>query len=172
MKKILNSFVTLVAAGIFLITTHPSLAQVVPFKSSGENAIYSPETGLTTGAGKATHMGKVTTSGLVIPSATSDPLVLEFEAYDFQFTAANGDQIVFEGGGTVNLIPLGGNLFSAVWSAPFHVVSGTGRFANVGPGTQPVIATAINSPFTLPVSPGDLWVYSWTLNGDIDLGRR
>ena len=150
-------------------------AQIVPFKASGDQAIYSPDTGATSGPGQATHMGKVFGSGFALPGVEIGPGLREWSAPNYQFEAANGDTIALTGGGTVQFVPLNQTgLFFAVWSGEFKVIpgGGTGRFANAGPGTAPIQIVAVNDPFTLPPTTGDIWTYRWNLDGNIDLGKR
>lgn len=172
---------TLSVTSCFVICVSWSLAslecqaQIVPFKASGDQAIYSPSTGATSGPGQATHMGKVLGSGLALPGVEIGPGLFEWSAPNYQFEAANGDTIALTGGGTVQFVPLNPTgLFFAVWSGEFNVItgSGTGRFANVGPGTAPIQIVAVNDPFTFPPTEGDIWTYSWNLDGNIDLGKR
>ncbi len=62
----------------------------------------------------------------------------------------------------------------AMWTGDFLVDGGTGRFANVSgvPG-EPIRVTAVNDPLDLPAScPDDIWTFSWTLHGKIDLGKK
>ena len=88
------------------ITSLECHAQVVPFKASGDQAIYSPLTGETSGPGKATHMGEVFGSGLALPGVEIGPGLFEWSAPNYQFEAANGDQIALSGGGTVQFCSL------------------------------------------------------------------
>lgn len=159
-----------------LISSGNLLAQEVPFKASGQKAIYNPATAFTTATGKATHMGRITGSGVAFPSADLGNGLFEWTALNYELTAANGDQILFEGGGLVQFIPIEGNLFYAVWSGEFTVTGGTGRFRNVKPGSAPIEVIAINDPFELDefgnALPGDTWTYSWELNGTIDKGKK
>ncbi|MFT5302982.1 MAG: hypothetical protein ACI814_003799 [Mariniblastus sp.] len=177
MKTTRTLLSTIIAVLAFVAATQTSYAQVVPFKASGDNAQYFPEDEVTTAVGKATHMGKVTASGIAFPDG--DPIgpgKFEWMALDYEMTAANGDQICFHGGGELQFIPLGGNMFSAVWSGKFYIDGGTGRFANVSDDGVPLDVIAINDPFELDESgdplPDDVWTYSWELNGDINLGKK
>ncbi len=170
MKRKVTVFSTVVIA-IALITC-VSNAQVVPFHAGGSNAVYDPNTAMTIASGNATYMGKIKASGFAVPTPTEDPLVLEWTAVGFQLTAANGDQLFFDGSGVVNLIPQGGDLFTAVWTADFFVVGGTGKFANASSTSEPLQVIAVNDPFLLPPAPGDIWTYAWSMNGKIDLGHR
>ncbi len=172
--KSIRSLATAAALVFALLSmTQTSFGQIVPFLAHGQRALYSPCTALTTATGHATHMGRITASGAVIPFPTSDPLVLDWTAVNYEMTAANGDQLFFEGGGTVQFIPLPSGMFTASWSGEFTVTGGTGRFANAGPGHAPLQVIAVNDPLNLPAEcPDDVWTYSWALVGDIDLGRR
>ena len=115
-------------------------------------------------------MGNVLGSGVAFPTdPTGNPGEFYWTAIGYTLTAANGDKIDFNGGGTVQLIPLGGTMFTAVWGGELNVLGGTGRFANVGPGTAPINVVAINNPFTFA---DPVWTYSWSLTGDINLGKK
>jgi hypothetical protein len=72
--------------------------------------------------------------------------------------------------GQVELIPLDSSFttFSAIWSGEVVVEGGTGRFANAGPGKQPLKLIAINDPFTFADAE---WTFSWTLDDIITLHR-
>jgi hypothetical protein len=147
-------------------------AQIVPYKASGLG-MYSPVNGDYGGAGVATHLGRHNFSGKVVTTPTIDPLIFNFliDARNPQETvAANGDKIFFSGSGTVQLIPTEPTFtyFSANWSGNFVVEGGTGRFANAGPGPQPLDVVAINAPFTLA---DPVWNFNWTLNGKIRLKK-
>ena len=107
MKKSRILLVAIVAGLTLMATLQATHAQVVPFRASGSDAVYSPCTAVTTGTGRATHMGRITTSGLVIPRPTANPLVFDWTGV-IEFTAANGEQIViwsysFEVDGTIDL---------------------------------------------------------------------
>jgi hypothetical protein len=156
-----------------------SLAQTVPFKASGQGAIYNTENGETSGPGQAAHMGGVFGAGVAIPGEPVDqinfPGLFYWNAVDYSMTAANGDKIFFNGGGTVQFIPNDDGTYYAVWSGVFNVEGGTGRFSNVGPAADPISVVATNDPFELDEGaplPGAIWTYSWTLDGEIDLGHK
>lgn len=159
-------FLSLVVGVLFSAALH---AQVVPFHAEGKNAEYSPISGTYSGSGVGVRLGTCKVEGFAIPTPTSNPLVLDWTGGG-PVTAANGDQIFLTGGGQVQLVPLGGTIFSAVWSGNFNVVGGTGRFASAGPGTAPISVTAVNSPFDILNDP--VWNFSWSLDGDINLGRK
>jgi hypothetical protein len=144
------------------------LAQIVPYKTSG-TGIYSPVTGDYSGSGVGTHMGLHTFLGNVAISPTANPFVFDFHGTAPQKTiAADGDHLFFDFSGQVVLIPLDPTFttFSAIWTANFVVVSGTGRFAHAGPAADPVLAIAINDPFTFT---DPAWSFSWELTGKIRL---
>jgi hypothetical protein len=162
---VLTSAVVLVAlsAGI-----RESCAGEVPYKTKGTGT-YTPANGDFSGSGTGTHMGNHTFSGNVITMPTTDPLVYNFSLTSPQQTvAANGDTLYFSGTGQVQLIPLDSTFttFTAVWTAQYVVVGGTGRFANAGPGDQPLQAIATNNPFTFS---DPEWTFSWTIDGGIVL---
>ena len=172
MKTKTQFFSILVALLVAGVAPELCQAQVVPFHASGDQAIYSPFLYETSGPGKATHMGRVFGSGKATPGMDLGNGLSEWSASDYSLRAANGDEIFFEGGGLVQFIPLQGDQFFAVWSGDFHVTGGTGRFSKVKAAAAPIQVTAINDPFTFPPAAGDLWTYSWSLNGQIDLGKR
>ncbi len=162
---------TILTTAVLLVTlssgARESFAQVVPYKARGTEASYSPLTGYYSGTGQATHLGNVTVFGYVTTSRTTDPLVYTFQSSGPTTTvAANGDTILFTVSGTVQFFTLDGITFTAIWSGEFVVVGGTGRFANVGPGPEPLQVVAINDPFTLT---DPEWTFSWTLDGSITL---
>ncbi len=162
------------SAAVFsmLVATQTSYAQTVPFRASGTDAVYYTATAETSGFGQATHMGRALGSGLAVPIEGTNQWI----ALGYKFVAANGDEIYFTGGGTIEFFSIGDGEFSAIWSGEFNVVGGTGRFANVGPGDAPITVSAINDPFFLQEDgsplPGAIWTYSWELTGDIDLGKK
>ena len=162
---------TILTTAVVLVTlsanARESFAQVVRYKASGTDASYSPLTGYYSGAGRATHLGKVTVFGYVTTSPTANPLVYTFESNGPTTTVnAHGDSILFTVSGTVELSTVDGVTFTAIWSGEFVVVGGTGRFANVGPGPEPLQVVAINEPFTFA---DPEWTFSWTVDGSITL---
>ena len=157
------------AFAAFLTMAESSFAQIVPFRSVGENNLYNPATAGFGGDGITTHMGATSGLGLAIPAPTDDPLVLDWTGGG-EFASPNGDKTFFSGGGKVYLEPLGGTMFTATWVAEFDIIGGTGRFANAGPGTAPLDVIAINHPFDMATDP--LWAYDYLITGDIDLGKR
>lgn len=180
MKTARTLLTSIVILSAMVVTNQMSFAQTVPFKASGTDATYKTATAETSGPGQATHMGKIIGAGMAIPGGAVDavnfPGLFYWNAVDYSITAANGDKIFFNGGGTVQFIPIGGSDFFAVWSGDFNVEGGTGRFANVGPGAAPISVVATNDPFELDAMdaplPGAIWTYSWTLDGEIDLGKK
>lgn len=162
----------IVAACLALVVCQFSTAQVVPFNATGSVGNYSPETGEFTTAGNATHMGAVTGSGVAFTTADLGNGLFIWVCPFHEITAADGSQIFLSGGGLVQFIPLGGSDFTAEWSGEFNVDGGNGRFAKIKPGNAPLDVTASNDPFVFPPAPGDIWTFSWTLDGTIDLGRR
>lgn len=157
-------------------------AQTVPFYSEGTDNLYNPFTAEFGGPGITNVLGKSSGGGIAIPSPTSDPFVQDWIGYG-QFVGSNGDTIEFSGGGQIFITPLGGGMYTASWVGTFEIgdidgdgFAGTGRFRNVGPGSQPLDVIAINDPFELdefglPI-PGDLWSYDYVITGEIDLGQR
>lgn len=169
MLKLRITAATTIVLSVFsvLSMTDNCHAQVVPFAASGENAEYSPITAEFAGKGITNLQGLSMGVGFAIPSPTADPLVYDWVGFG-SFVAANGDEIQFNGGGQVFLNPLGGTMFTATWVAQFEITGGTGRFANVGPGTAPLDVVAINHPFDFVND--TVWFYDYTITGDIDLG--
>lgn len=176
-RTLLASIVILLA---MVVMNQTSFAQTVPFKARGVDATYNTETAATSGVGQGTHVGRLFGAGMAIPGDAVDevnsPGLFYWNAVNYSVTAANGDKIFFNGGGTVQFIPIAGSTFYAVWSGDFNVVGGTGRFAKVGPATSPISVVATNDPFELDAMgaplPGAIWTYSWTLDGEIDLGKK
>ena len=180
MKTIRTLLTSIAIFSAWAAMNQTSFAQNVPFKASGIEAIYNTATAETSGPGTATHMGKISGAGRAIPGKAVDeensPGLFYWAAVDYSITAANGDKIFLNGGGTVQFIPIAGSTFFAVWSGEFNVEGGTGRFANVGPAAEPISVVATNDPFELDAVgaplPGAIWTYSWMLNGEIDLGQK
>lgn len=147
-------------------------AQIVPFEAQGKDATYNqpfiPDAGdgSTFAIGRATHMGKIVGTGVALPTGDGSTWST---VGNYTLKSKNGDCIYMNGGGTIELIPVNGNgVFYAVWIGKFNVVGGTGRFANVGPGTAQLDVVAINEPFTFAQP---VWEYSWSVSGNINLGR-
>jgi hypothetical protein len=162
---ILTPAVVLLALGAGV---HDLDAHEVPYKTKGTGS-YAPATGDFGGTGTGAPMGKHTFSGNVMVTPTTDPLVFNWILTAPQQTvAANGDMIYFSGSGQVELTPLDSTFttFTAIWSGQYEVVGGTGRFANVAPGDQPLQVTATNDPFELS---DPEWTFSWTVEGTISL---
>ena len=182
MKTTRNLLATLTIVTAMVAMTESSNAQNVPFKASGTNAVYNTATAETIGPGHATHMGNAVGAGLAIPGGEVDPVnfpgLFYWTAANYSMTASNGDKIFFNGGGTVQFIPIVGSTYFAVWSGEFNVEpgQGTGRFSTAGPADEPISVQAINDPFQLDANgdplPGAIWTYSWTLDGKIDLGKK
>ena len=180
MRKISNLLFLFSVAVAVCLSTQDLSAQVVPFHASGDNAVYDPGSGATSGFGQATHMGKTFGSGFAGPGGpTGNPGEFTWTAIHYVFEAANGDQICLEGGGLLQFVPLpelGPGYFSAIWSGEFDVLGGSGRFESVGPASDPIDVVATNYPFQLdelgqPL-PGDIWTYYWEMSGEIDLGNK
>jgi hypothetical protein len=104
--------------------TGEALAQSVrPFTLRGTTAVignpFAPGGAVMEGAGTATHLGEWTNEGPVFFDASSGP---PFAATAIaRFTAANGDLLEVLLTGTVTA--------SLVATATYHIVGGTGRFA-------------------------------------------
>lgn len=146
--------------------TRQSDAQVVPYRVVGTGGI-NAVTGEFGGPSIGRHMGRMTYTGtsVTVPDA-NDPFLLHYTASDVQ-VAADGSELHLSGIGTVTLIPLGGNLFSAEWDGDWTIVGGTKRFANASGTVQ---LRAVNEPFDIV---NDLvWYYSYEKTGEFDLGNR
>lgn len=166
LRNVVLWFGTLVAV---LLTAQVSDAQVVPFKSTGSNNVYTPADGAFGGQGITSHMGVTVGSGIATPSDTLNPLIKDWFGGG-EFVAANGDKLYFYGGGTVYLEPLGGTMFKARWIGKFYVYGGTGRFQNASAAAEPLDVVAVNHPFDIV---GDAeWLYDYVITGEIDLGKR
>ena len=150
-------------------------AQLVPFYSSGSNAVYDTSTGYTSGPGKASLMGKVFGSGQAVPVADLGNGKFAWLALGYSFLAANGDQLFMVGGGTMQYIPLTDGWYYAEWSGEFTATGGTGRFSDATTPV-PLSVIAINDPFQLDENGQPLedavWTYSWEVQGQIDLGHK
>ena len=107
--------------------------------------------------------------GLVRLDHFTGPTTADFSSeVPVVFTAANGDELHFDYAGTVELVPLGGDLFVTVWVAPFTPAAGsTGRFADVIGGS--FIMTAVTDPFAVL---GDTDIaYTWEGSGTLVFRR-
>lgn len=167
MKRLMQT-VALFAAIHVCCCLAPATAQVVPYRASGMG-VYDPISGDYGGSGVATHLGRHTLFGNVVFEPTGIPGVFDFtiDSKNPQVTtAADGSRIFFSGSGLVVLQPVTETVFTATWSGNFVVEGGTGRFANVSPGPQPLSVVAINQPFTFN---DPQWFFNWTLQGSIRL---
>ena len=102
----------------------PCAAVERPFELQGTTVVignpFAPEGAVMEGAGTATHLGNWTNEGPIFFDGSSGP---PFAATAIgHFTAANGDQLEFLLTGTIDA--------SLVATATYHIVGGTGRFAN------------------------------------------
>lgn len=174
MINIQKLFFLLATVATLSLACHTAHSQVVPYHASGEG-FYQPVDGDYGGNGNATHLGEHSFFGQVIvgeePVDPGNPLLFPFEILpeDPQVTvAADGSELHFSGQGLVQLIPLNATFteFGAIWFGEFHVEGGTGRFAQSGPGPEPLSVTAINDPFTF-LDP--VWTFDWSLSGEIRL---
>ena len=149
-------------------TAQNAYGQLVPYKAQGKNAVFFPATGAFSGVGVATHFGRSVHSGALVTVSTG-PLTANFESTSpLVVTAASGDTLLLRMQGQVEFVPLDSSLtvFTAVWSAQANVVGGTGRFANVKPGPQPLSVVATNEPFRLT---DPQWKFSWQFSGNFRL---
>lgn len=147
-------------------------AQTKPFKVTGGGIAarglpLTPHTPAPHWAvGQATELGRYYGSGFFQVDAFTGPLTGDFSsAVPFVFTAANGDDLAFDYAGTVELFPVAGGEFVAVFVATFTPVTDlcTGRFAKVTGAN--FVMTAITEPFVLgSTSPtGYVWSGEGTL---------
>lgn len=165
--KAFVSAVTLVALSLSVQNVY---GQVVPYKSGGVNAVYSPQTGDFSGFGLATHLGKNSFQGNVAAAPTGQLTAAFKSTTQTVVVGASGDQLHLKLLGEVQFVPLynsaSGPVFSAVWSGQAVVLGGTGRFANVKPGPQALTLYAVNDPFTFK---DEQWTFSWRIAGMIRL---
>jgi hypothetical protein len=143
-------------------------AQVEPFKVSGRGIVdFIPlipgQAAPHDADGTATHLGRYHAEGLVRLDHFTGPTTAEFSSAEpVVFTASNGDELHFDYAGTVQLIPLGGDLYVTVWVAEFTPAAGsTGRLAKVVGGS--FIMTAVTEPFVL--GSADPVGYTWSGEG-------
>jgi hypothetical protein len=152
MRERSHGWFTKLGLGALVLTALaiPCLATERPFKLQGTTAIlgnpFAPDGAAMEGNGTATHLGDWTNGGLIFFDGSSGP---PFAATGIaHFTAANGDQLDVLLIGTIDT--------SLVATATYHMVGGTGRFANAsGHGD---FAAAPNPDGTL----------SYTATGTID----
>jgi hypothetical protein len=102
----------------------PCAAVERPFELRGTTAVignpFSPDGAAMEGNGTATHLGKWTEIGMIFFDGSNGP---PFPATAIaHFTAADGDQMDVLMTGTIDA--------SLVATATFHIVGGTGRFAD------------------------------------------
>ena len=102
----------------------PCAAVERPFRLEGTTLVlgnpFAPEGAQMKGAGQATHLGSWVNEGVIFFDASSGP---PFAATAIvHFTAANGDKLDIILAGQIDL--------SGVATATYHIVGGTGRFAN------------------------------------------
>lgn len=160
-----------IAAILGIVSMGSAHAQLVPYKSQG-TGIYEPgpdgNSGKYGGKGKGSLLGRHSFAGDVVTSPTNDPLVFDFAIPLQETVAANGDKIYFTAQGQVRLIPLEPTftMFSAEWRGEFVAQGGTGRFAAIKPGPQPLMVVAVNTPFKLT---DPQWNFNWTLEGFVRL---
>jgi hypothetical protein len=150
-----------------------AVAQVVPFHVVGAGIVdFIPlvegEAAPHDADGVATLLGLYHAEGVVRLDHLTSSTTGDFSsAVPVVFTAANGDQLLFDYAGTVRLIPLSGGLFISVWVAEFTPAAGsTGRFAAVTGGSFIMIAV------TEPFRPGDTDIaYEWAGSGSLVFHR-
>ncbi len=156
-----------IAAVLGSVSMGSAYAQLVPYKSQG-TGIYEPGTDNYGGSGIGNLAGRHSFAGNVYTLPTDHPLVFDFAIPSQETVAANGDKVYFSATGQVQLIPLNDEftVFSAVWSGDFVVQGGTGRFASITPGPQPLKVVAVNNPFMMS---DEKWSFNWTLDGFVRL---
>lgn len=168
------------------LCTVPGYAQIVPYKLSG-SGVANPATGQFYGPSIATHQGNLSFSAQVISltpklDGGGNLVGFDYEGVDTQ-TAADGSKIFLRGTGSATLIyrpDLGPWMFEAYWDGAWvidgswtlgpNAPNGTGRFANVGPGTGPIQLLMYQEPFDLMSN--ELRPFIYVKQGDINLGHR
>ena len=143
------SIAAFLALGASLALVAPAAAQT-PFKSEFTlQASFSPTTtpgvffGTTSGAGQASHLGRVTLTSTEILDLTASPGRLTVRDGQMVMVAANGDELHWRYSG-------GGPLPDANGDSPitgtFVITGGTGRFADAsGGGTVEGMASVVTN---------------------------
>jgi hypothetical protein len=180
-----NRWVGALAALVVLAVGSTTQAQTKPFKVTGAGIVdYVPVTpGVPVfhwAVGEATDLGRYYGEGKVQLDEFTGPTTADFSsAVPFVFTAANGDKLAFTYGDTENgaaqaghveLVPVEGGEFVAVWLAEFNPVPSlsTGRFAKVVGGSFTMLA--ITEPFVLGAT--DPVAYSWSGKGTLTFAKK
>ena len=147
-------------------------AQTKPFRVSGGGTVDAlplegPETHWATG--QATELGEYYALGVVQIDEFTSATTADFSsAQPCVFTAANGDELVFDYVGQVTLTPVAGGKFTSKWVATFTPVLAqcTGRFSKLTGGS--FVMTALAGPFFLT----DTNIpYTWSGEGDLTFGK-
>lgn len=161
-------------AALTCLAGQNAYGQLIPYKASGTNAVFSQATGDFSGVGVATYFGRSFHAGTLrtgtLVTGPTGLLTANFESTSpMVITAANRrDTLQLWLQGQVEFVPLDETftVFTAVWSAQANVVGGTGRFANVKPGPEPLSVVATNEPFRLT---DPQWEFAWTFGGNFRL---
>jgi hypothetical protein len=168
-----NPLIAALAVCTLALAPSGAQAQIEPFKVTGSAIVdFIPlvegQAAHHDADGTATHMGRYHAEGLVRLDHFTGPTTADFSsAVPYVFTAANGDELHFDYVGTVELIPVSGDMLITVWVAEFRPAAGsTGRFAKVIGGS--FIMTAVTEPFAL----GDTDIaYMWEGSGHLEFRR-
>jgi hypothetical protein len=170
MRFFQNISICVAAMGCLLWVPSSVTAQSVPYKSSGQDAQYTPGDGDYCGVGKGTHMGKHVIDGNVQADGEFFPAPGIFFAGTFEGTqtaiAANGDELTSSLQGEVVLTFTEEGLVTGLWFPEFTITGGTGRFANASGELTGVAINPPFDPFTTDTRPFD-----WFIDGTINLGR-
>ena len=161
---------------ILALSAPSAQAQVKPFKlSGGGTADHVPafpgDEAPHWAKGQATELGEYYCESVVRLDDFTSPTTGDFSnAAPCVFTAANGDKLVFNYAGTVDLIPTEDEgVFITKWTATFtpDLALCTGRFANVVDGS--VVVVAISDPFEFgePNVP-----YAWSGEGWLEFAKK
>lgn len=171
-----SDFATIAITAIIALTSTAAKAEVKPFKVTGAGTAdhvpaFPGDEATHWAEGQATELGEYYCESVVRLDDFTSPTTGDFSnAAPCVFTAANGDKLVFNYAGKVELIPSDGEgVFVAKWTATFtpDVALCTGRFASVVGGS--VVIVAITDPFEF----GEHDVpYSWSGEGWIEFAKK
>lgn len=145
-------------------------AQSVPYRASGQNAVYEPGSGDYFGIGRGLHLGKHSIDGNVIPDGDFFPEPGVFFRGTFEgtqvVTAADGSTLDMYLSGDVELVFNDSGAVEGTWFPTFEVIDGSKRFKGAS-GTMEGVA--INPPFD-PSQPE--WPFDWYISGTLNLNKR
>jgi hypothetical protein len=146
-------FSAILALGASLALVVPAAAQTTPFKADFTLEVsFVPATpgvflGTTSGAGLASHLGRVAATSTEVLDFTASPGRVTVRDGQLVMVAANGDELHWSYGG-------GGPLPDASGTTPiagtFVITGGTGRFAGAsGGGTVEGLASVVTNIVSL-----------------------